>query len=187
MTEVAATQRRRPPVLPGMKVAGRRLPGGLAVCALVGCLTVTMFTSPRPLLVWNETPSAPVGLYAISPPGAPVPGDMVIARVARPWRALAGVRGYIPQGVPLVKRVVAASGDTICAQGPVILRNARFLARRLARDARGRMLPWWTGCRTLRSGAVFLLNDNPASFDGRYLGVTPAGDLIGLARPLWTR
>ena len=53
------------------------------------------------------------------------------------------------------------------------------------RDSLDRPLPWWRGCVTLKDGALFLLMDAPASFDGRYFGPTSARDVIGKATPLW--
>ena len=54
-------------------------------------------------------------------------------------------------------------------------------------DRKGRELPRWTGCRTLRGGEIFLLNPAPDSLDSRYFGPLPASRLIGRARPILTR
>ena len=56
-----------------------------------------------------------------------------------------------------------------------------------ARDRAGRLMPWWRGCTTLDRGALLLLNDPPASFDGRYFGPSRRTDVIGRATPLWLR
>ena len=48
-------------------------------------------------------------------------------------------------------------------------------------------MPWWHGCITLRRGALLLLIDDPASFDGRYFGVTGREDVVGKSVPIWTR
>jgi len=174
---------------PLSRLAGRWRQGGtvIAVAALVAALTTTLFVSPRPRLVWNVTPSMPLGLYVVSPPRDIRKNEVVIARVPGRWRALANERGYIPSGVPLVKRVVAVSGDVLCAWGPFILLNGRMVAKRLVVDRHGRWLPWWSGCQILRPGTVFLLTNSPASFDGRYLGPTASSDLIGRANRLWAR
>jgi conjugative transfer signal peptidase TraF len=159
-----------------------------AIGVLAAALGATIIVRPAPLLVWNASASAPVGLYAVGPQQMPESGNMVIARVPAAWRRLAAIRHYLPENVPLVKRVVAAPGDTVCARGAEITVNGREAARRLARDGSGRPMPWWNGCVTLRHGALFLLmTDSPASFDGRYFGPTPRGDIIGKARSLWTR
>src|SRR3546814_12475332 len=112
---------------------------------------------------------------------------MVIARLSPPWRTLADARRYVPANVPLVKRVAAAPGDTVCARGNAVFIDGNLRARRRLSDGQSRLMPWWQGCTTLRDGSLFLLNENPASFDGSYLGTTPRGHLVGTAHPLWTR
>jgi type IV secretory pathway protease TraF len=61
--------------------------------------------------------------------------------------------------------------------------NGERAAQRAARDSAGRMLPTWSGCRTLH-GEVFLLGDTPDSFDGRYWGPTPLRLVEGVWRPV---
>ncbi|MDQ8757468.1 S26 family signal peptidase [Sphingosinicella sp. LHD-64] len=150
-------------------------------------LAATIMAPPRPRLVWNASPSAPIGLYAVVE-GAPAAGDIVIAWPPASVRQLAARRHYLPANVPLVKRVAAGPGDRLCALGSGILVNGRRVARRLARDGAGRPMPWWRGCTRLRAGSWFLLvADSPASFDGRYFGPTGGRDMIGKARLLWAR
>ncbi|MES1973331.1 MAG: S26 family signal peptidase [Pseudomonadota bacterium] len=156
----------------------------------LGCAGVaaTIVAPPLPRLVWNASASAPVGLYLVAPGRAVIRGDMVVARTPIAVRALAARRHYVPANVPLVKRVVGVSGDLVCALGPTITVNGQPLAVRRVADHLGRPLPWWTGCRTMRDGALLLLMaGTPDSFDGRYFGPTEAGDVIGRATPLWTR
>ena len=164
---------------------GRRaaiIGAGIAVVALTAAFP------PAPRLVWNASASAPIGLYAVTPGAEVDPGDMVIARVPDPWRMMAASRRYLPANVPLVKRVFAGPGDEVCALGHAIFINGRWSAARLAADARGRPMPWWTGCVRLHGHQFFLLMaSSPASFDGRYFGVTGSGEIVGKARPLWTR
>ncbi|MGE0409859.1 MAG: S26 family signal peptidase, partial [Amphiplicatus sp.] len=45
----------------------------------------------------------------------------------------------------------------------------------------------WSGCFTLRSDEIFLLNDPENSLDGRYFGATELNDVIGVARAVWVR
>lgn len=142
---------------------------------------------PRPLLVWNASASAPVGLYRIVPGAALSRGDMAIARTPTTFRRLAAERRYLPENVPLVKRVAGIAGDRICASGEAVTVNGRRVATRLAKDGSGRPMPWWRGCRVLQAGELFLLMDAPASFDGRYFGISEQTDIVGRAYPLWTR
>lgn len=173
----AGKQRRR--------ILGRRIAITGFGIALVG---LTMAFPPAPRLVWNASASAPIGLYAVTP-GAPIdPGDMVIARVPDPWRMMAAQRRYIPANVPLVKRVAAAAGDEVCALGQEIFVNGKWVVERRLADASGRPMKWWSGCVRLRGRQLFLLmSDSPASFDGRYFGVTEGGLVVGKARLLWAR
>lgn len=142
---------------------------------------------PTPRLVWNASASAPVGLYAVTPEALTEPGDMVAARVPSASRHLAATRRYLPANVPLVKRVAAVAGDEVCTLGRDIFVNGRPIAAREAADGAGRPMPWWSGCVRLRGRQLFLLMDAPASFDGRYFGVTEGADVIGKARLIWAR
>lgn len=163
----------------------RRLAAGALGIAALGAAIVA---PPVPRLVWNASASAPIGLYVVNP-GVPLaPGDMVIARTPAPWRALAARRHYLPANVPLVKRVVAARGDHICARGAAVSINGIPAVTRRARDARGRILPWWEGClRLARDDALLLMVGEDASFDGRYFGATRGHDILGKAYLLWAR
>lgn len=142
---------------------------------------------PAPRLLWNASASAPIGLYSVSPSASASPGDMVVARVPEPYRRLAATRRYLPMNVPLVKRVAAFAGDEVCALGLDIFVNGRWTAQRLMADGAGRPMPMWSGCVRMRGDQRFLLMDAPASFDGRYFGVTEGADIIGKARLLWAR
>lgn len=163
----------------------RRLATALGI-GLVA-LGATIVLPPRPRVLWNASASAPVGLYVVSPASDFAHGDTVIARPPGAVRQLATTRRYLPANVPLVKRVVGLSGDRVCATGPTVRVNGRAVATRRDADGQGRPMPWWHGCVTLQGGALFLLMDDPASFDGRYFGPTAAGDIVGKARLSWPR
>jgi conjugative transfer signal peptidase TraF len=142
----------------------------------------------RAIFIWNASASAPVGLYRVRHDQALLRGRLVLANPAPSLAAFAVHRGYLPQGVPLVKRIAAVAGDRVCARGNAIFIDGHFAALRLAVDGKNRPLPAWTGCRALRSGEVLLLMaDARASFDGRYFGPTAASQVVGLLDPLWTR
>lgn len=165
-----------------------RLAAAIAAGALAGALALTLIWPPRPLLVWNASASAPLGLYLVSDADGVRADDMVIARLPAGAATLAARRGYLPEGVPLVKRIAARAGDRICARGAAIYINGRLAAFRRARDGLGRLLPRWTGCRALQANELFLLmRESPTSFDGRYFGITRTSALIGRARLIWRR
>lgn len=154
----------------------------------IGLLVSTMAVNPAPRLVWNSSASAPIGLYRNTPAAPFGRGDMVIAKVPHHLRALADARGYIPANVPLVKRVAAVPGDSVCALGQEILLNGQQAGERLPVDGQGRALPQWNGCARLTPGQYFLMMPGEtASFDGRYFGLSSGGDIVGRADSLWTR
>lgn len=170
------------------KLRRRRLEKRIAAAAIGAAIVLgSAVFPPAPRLVWNASASAPIGLYSVSPGALAEPGDMVIARVPEPWRQLAATRRYLPTNVPLVKRVAAAAGDEVCALGQEIFVNGRWIAERRIADGAARPMPLWSGCVRLRGHQLFLLMDAPASFDGRYFGVTEGDDIIGEARLLWAR
>lgn len=167
----------------------RRLARHIALTGLgCSCLLATIVAPPLPRLLWNASASMPVGLYAVQPGAYPGRGEIAVARLPAAVRDLAARRRYIPADVPLVKRVAGVAGDRVCAYGDAITIQGRRVAARLAGDRLGRPLPRWTGCFSLRDGAVFLLSsETPDSFDSRYFGSTRADEVIGKATLLWAR
>jgi conjugative transfer signal peptidase TraF len=150
-------------------------------------LLLTLVVKLPLLLVWNATASAPVGLYRVNSGKVPARGDLVIVRTPEAVRRLAARRRYVPANVPLLKRIAAAEGDRVCASGGSIRIDGRIAAERRPTDPAGRTMPWWSGCRLLGPGEIFLLTDSPYSFDGRYFGITRRRDLIGRAVLLWAQ
>lgn len=166
----------------------KRPTGLVAAAALCMALAGTLVWKPAPVLLWNASPSSPVGLYRVRYSRTPGVGDTAIAWPPPAASRLAARRQYLPSGVPLVKNVVATNGASVCARGPTILVNGRPAATRRLRDGAGRLLPWWRGCRTLGKGDLFLLTPGvPEAFDGRYFGITRAGEVIGEGELLWRR
>jgi conjugative transfer signal peptidase TraF len=155
-----------------------------AALAAVPC-AATIVSRPPPLLVWNASASTPRGLNRIYPGARVHRGDSVVAALREPYRTLAAERGYLPIGVPLVKRVAAVPGDRICGHGAVITINGRAAAVRKRLDARGRELPAWNGCIRLGTGEYLLLGEGDWSFDGRYFGATRSSQIVGRAVLLW--
>lgn len=158
---------------------------GLAGLAAILPLAAVALFPPAPRLVWNASASTPRGLYWVDASGPVSTGDLVVARLPRRFRPLAADRGYLPAGVPLVKRVAATSGARICRRGSAIAIDGMRAVVGKPHDGMGRALPRWAGCTTLPAGDVFLLGDDPASFDGRYFGATSGADVVGRAVLLW--
>jgi conjugative transfer signal peptidase TraF len=155
-----------------------------AAIAVLPC-AATLVARPRPLLLWNASASTPRGLYRVFPGADVRRGDSVVAALREPHRTLAAGRGYLPRGVPLVKRIAAIPGDQTCARGSTVSIDGRTAAIRRSFDAAGRELPVWSGCVDLRPGEYLLLGESPWSFDGRYFGPTRSAEIIGRAVLLW--
>ena len=153
----------------------------------IGVLLGTIAHPPMVRLLWNASASAPLGLYLIEPDAPLEVGDMVAAQGPDGARQLAATRGYLPSGVPLVKRIAAMAGHRICALRARIIVDGRTLAHRRKRDAAGRAMPWWNGCRRLQPGQLLLVNRAAASFDSRYFGPVEQAAILGKAVLLWQR
>jgi conjugative transfer signal peptidase TraF len=152
----------------------------------VAAIAIPIALHPAPRLVWNASASAPLGFYrTVSGPVAR--GDLVLAELPPAARALAAKRGYLPLGVPLVKRVGALAGDVVCRRHRTVTINRQPVAEALPSDSKGRALPSWKGCHKLGQDEVFLLVPAVAdSFDGRYFGPIKRSHVIGKLVPLWT-
>ncbi|WP_343228041.1 S26 family signal peptidase [Stakelama flava] len=166
-------------------MAKRRI--AAAATALLGAgLLATIAVPPAPRLVWNASASTPVGLYLVRPGARVEVGDWALVRTPEAVRRLAAERHYLPANVPLVKRVAATGGQRVCTVSALLTVDTRVVAVRRMRDALGRLLPRWQGCRRLRPDEMLVLGIDPGSFDGRYFGPVPRGALLGQAVPLWT-
>lgn len=163
----------------------RRLVSSVFGFAAVAISLWQVAESPKPLLVWNVTDSAPIGLYRRSTASV-VRHSLALVRTPEGVANLAAERHYLPRNVPMVKRIAALSGDTVCRFGGAIRINGEFAANALTHDHLGRALPQWSGCRRLKEDDVFLLNAPPMSFDSRYFGPVSASNLIERIEPLWT-
>jgi conjugative transfer signal peptidase TraF len=150
-------------------------------------VTLTMGPKPAPSLVWNASESVPIGLYRVRPAGKLAVTNLVVALPPEPLATFLADGAYLPRGVPLIKRVLALPGQTVCRAALAITVNGIDMGSARERDRRGRALPTWQGCRLLTRGEVFLMNwDEPASLDGRYFGPIPVAAILGRAYPLWT-
>ncbi|MER8785109.1 S26 family signal peptidase [Mesorhizobium sp. M1006] len=140
-----------------------------------------------PQFVWNASASVPVGLYRVEPVDRIGVSDIAVVMPPMPLAGLLAQREYLPNGVPLLKHVLALGGTMVCRRGGSIIVNGVTFGRALDRDSRGRPLPGWQGCRIIADREVFLMNWNSAdSFDGRYFGPLPLNSIIGRAVPVLT-
>ncbi len=159
----------------------------LATVAAAGVVISTLRMTPRPRFVWNASESVPIGLYNVQPAGTLAVTNLVVAMPPEPLGIFLAEGGYLPLGVPLIKRVLAVPGQSVCRNKLLISVDGIEIGAALARDRRGRALPIWQGCQVIAQGELFLMNwDEPASLDGRYFGPIPLSAIVGRAEPIWT-
>jgi conjugative transfer signal peptidase TraF len=140
---------------------------------------------PPLLIIWNASPSVPVGLYLIITKASPRVGDLVALRLPPVIAAFAARRGYLPTSAYLLKPVAAVAGDLVCRFGERVLVRGVLAGIAEDADSDGNAMPTWQGCRVLQTGEVFVLADHPRSFDGRYFGPLDGASVAGRAAPLW--
>lgn len=134
-------------------------------------------------LLYNHTPSVPVGFYVRT--DAPVAsGAFVTIRAADVAPATAHARDFEGRRDRFIKRIAAVAGDRVCAEGDVLTINDGPPMSRRTHDSAGAELPRWNGCRALEANEVLLLGDAERSFDGRYWGPVDRGLIEGVWRPL---
>ncbi|QPC91548.1 S26 family signal peptidase [Mesorhizobium sp. INR15] len=161
-------------------------------CSIMALGAVAAIIAPAvakmpPLLMWNASASAPIGLYAISRSRRLTVGDLAVIEPPKPVASFVAQRGYLPAGMPMLKHIVALAGQKVCRIGRIVTVDGVALGAALARDHTGRPLPDWQGCRIIATGEIFVMNPKVGdSLDGRYFGPFPMTSIIGRALPLWT-
>jgi len=171
--------------LPQPELPVTRKPAILGLAAIGASLGILSLLPQAPVLVWNHTESVPVGLYRIGR-APPVRGDIVVIAPSGGLRATLDAYHVLPRGSLLLKRLAATGGDTVCRNGAVVSINGAPAAIARTATAAGRLLPHWSGCRTLGPDDVLVLTGHPASFDSRYFGPLGADQIIGIAQPVAT-
>jgi conjugative transfer signal peptidase TraF len=163
-----------------------RCPTIVATVVATSLLLLTIGgTTPR--YIWNASNSVPIGLYHVQPAIRLTVTQLVAVQPPDLLAAYLDLNGYLPIGVPMLKRVLALPGQTVCRNGLTVAVDGIDIGDARERDGRGRPLPSWSGCRVIAEGDVFVMNwQSENSLDGRYFGPLPASAVIGKAMPVWT-
>jgi conjugative transfer signal peptidase TraF len=158
-----------------------------ATFGTAAALVATIVLEPLPFYIWNASASVPIGLYSLRPTKRFHVTELVAVQPPEPLATFLDLNGYLPIGVPMLKRVLALPGQSVCRIGLNISVDGIAMGKARDRDARGRPLPKWQGCRVVGDGELFLMNwQSDDSLDGRYFGFLPASAVIGRALPAWT-
>lgn len=159
----------------------------LTMLASTALIVMPAWQRPDIRFIWNATASVPIGLYRIVPATRIDVTDLAVVMPPDELAVFLDERGYLPRGLPLIKRVLALAGAEVCRRGSTIIAYGASYGQARDRDTRGRRLPVWQGCRTLRNGEAFFMNwDSSDSFDSRYFGPLPLSTVVGRAIPVWT-
>lgn len=157
-----------------------RVLGILSLAALCTASLVQIVRPSVPQLLYNPSPSAPVGWYKLRPNEYAQRGDLVAALAPVNGAVLALERDYLPPNIPLIKTVWAVSGERICHVDGQVLVQGRPELIVLKHDVLGRPLPSRSGCYELLKDEVFLVStDVQTSFDSRYFGPVKRENLLG--------
>ncbi|UFS78782.1 S26 family signal peptidase [Tardiphaga sp. 37S4] len=150
-------------------------------------LVAPVVAEPVPLYVWNASESVPLGLYRLQPADRLFVTELVAIKPPEPLATFLDLNGYLPVGIPMLKRVLALPGQTVCRSGHTISIDKIDMGEVRERDSHGRPLPVWHGCRVVGEDELFLMNrQSKDSLDGRYFGPIAASAVIGRALPVWT-
>lgn len=137
-----------------------------------------------PSILYNPSPSAPIGWYAIEPVDELLVGDLVATWLPKEAETLAAARGYLPANTPVIKTIFAIPGDYFCVYDDTLKIVGQPDRLILSTDSKGREMPALSeGCRSLARSEYLILSDQIlSSFDSRYFGPVKPSDIIGTAR-----
>lgn len=154
------------------------------VIVSMGVTTYSLFSSQKPVFIWNNTSSLPKGIYKISQGYSY--GDIVAFDIPDVIIPLIKERGYIPVYDRLLKPIVAMQGDTVCIKDTKITINDEYFGKTSLLDSMGRDLPQLEGCSTVETGYVWvMIKGNSLSLDSRYYGQVSEQHIYGKASLLW--
>ena len=100
--------------------------------------------------------------------------ELVAVRPPEPLATFLDLNGYLPTGVPMLKRVLALAWTNRLPKRAHDHRRRIEMGQARDRDSRGRPLPVWQGCRVVGEDELFVMNwQSEDSLDGRYFGPLP--------------
>jgi type IV secretory pathway protease TraF len=119
-----------------------RLRWAIATCAATLAVALSADFHPLPKLIWNTSASVPIGLYAVRPAGALHATELVVVQPPDALASFLDKRHYLPNGAPMLKRVLALPGQTVCRADRAI--TSRHFGPLPVTAIVGRADPLWT-------------------------------------------
>ena len=158
------------------------VPKSVWILAAVTAIAAATMPHAPDLVLYNHSPSIPVGLYARMKPQRNLDiGTIVTVRARDVAPQIAADRHFDRPSNRFIKHVAARAGDRVCAKDDAVTIND---GSPIFRSRMSQHYPVWNGCRNLRRDEILLLGDRADSFDGRYWGPVPAHLIEGVWRPL---
>lgn len=90
---------------------------------------------------------------------------------------------YVDIGKKLVKQVACISGDVLESRGLEYYCNGHLIATALERDSQGREIKQFHFTGTIPDDKLFVLGENPKSYDSRYFGFIDKSKVVEVG--LW--
>jgi len=130
----------------------------LATITATTAVAFTAIASAAPALVWNASASVPVGLYRVQPTARLKVSDLVVVRPPEELARFLASNGYLPRGVPLLKRIAASmtAAAVLCRSGRAARCSGRIRSSFSTQTV-----------RTRSTGATSAHCRSPASWAGR--------------------
>ena len=157
------------------------------VCIASAFAVAALIDASGHALVVNTSPSMPSGVYWITRAAPMERGSVVLFAPPDGVRELIYGRGWLPNGMPLLKTIGALADDTYCVRDGRFVVTGADVGPVFLLDSQGRPIPQIAGCR--RVGADEFLpvaSTLDRSFDGRYMGAVPLRNVLGVGRALVT-
>jgi len=156
-------------------------------CLLIGAVVfmtalVILFVEKPKLLLYNHTPSVPVGWYVYAG-REPQRGDLISFPLPPAAHAYALSRGE-STGFRLLKPVIAVAGDHVRTLNGEFRVNGVSFGPIPVTDVAGRVLPRWQANRVLTDDELLVGSTVEHSFDSRFFGPVHANDVLGVYQPL---
>ncbi|WP_116963301.1 signal peptidase I [Fastidiosibacter lacustris] len=128
------------------------------------------------------TPSMPQGWYFTYPVIALDKGDNVVFMPNTQTEDYVVERGWLPTGVPFIKKVVGLPGDFLCIKDQSVYINEKWIASVYIKDDKGRSLPVFRYCAQIPKDQYFMQGvAHSHSFDSRYYGLVSRNQIVSKA------